>query len=62
MLERPFRGSVGHLVDAQGETGDTILISERTKDLLDDPPELVERPDVALKGKSESTALYGVVR
>lgn len=48
---------------ATRQTGDTILISARTRDLLGEgPAELVERPDVELKGKSGTVSLYGVVR
>jgi adenylate cyclase len=40
-------------------TGDTILLTEHTKQLLSDPPvELVERVGLALKGKSEPVRLY----
>jgi adenylate cyclase len=44
---------------ATRQTGDTILIAERTKELLGeaDVP-LTERPNVALKGKRESIALF----
>lgn len=41
-------------------TGDGILISERTKSLLRDPPPLAERPGVALKGKREAVRLFAV--
>ncbi|HEV2755568.1 MAG TPA: adenylate/guanylate cyclase domain-containing protein [Actinomycetota bacterium] len=41
-------------------TGDTILLSERTKELLKDAPPLAERTDVALKGKRERVCLYAV--
>ena len=42
-------------------TGDQILVAERTKELLSgDHPELIERPDVQLKGKREEVALYAV--
>ena len=42
-------------------TGDQILIAERTKELLSaGHPELVERPDVHLKGKREEVRLYAV--
>jgi adenylate cyclase len=40
-------------------TGDPILIAERTSQLLRaSHPELVERPDVQLKGKREQVRLY----
>lgn len=45
---------------ATRETGDTILISERTKSLLQSPPPLVERPGITLKGKSEPVRLFAV--
>ncbi|MFN2588816.1 MAG: adenylate/guanylate cyclase domain-containing protein [Actinomycetota bacterium] len=41
-------------------TGDTVLLSDRTKQLLTKPPSLAERTDVALKGKSERVCLYAV--
>lgn len=41
-------------------TGDTILLSGRTKELLRKPPVLTERPDVELKGKRERVSLYAV--
>jgi adenylate cyclase len=43
---------------ATRETGDTILVSGRTRDLLDDPPEFEERPGIRLRGKSEEVTLY----
>ncbi len=44
---------------ATRETGDTILLADRTQELLhDEHPELVQRTGVELKGKSESVALY----
>jgi adenylate cyclase len=46
---------------ATRQTGDTILISERTRELVAGAPaELEERPDVELKGKSEPVSLYAV--
>jgi len=43
-------------------TGDPILIAQRTAALLTQPhPELVERPDVQLKGKSEIVRLFAPV-
>lgn len=43
-------------------TGDTILVSERTKDLLTDPSiALVEREGVALKGKREPVSVFAPV-
>ncbi|MDQ3953519.1 MAG: adenylate/guanylate cyclase domain-containing protein [Actinomycetota bacterium] len=41
-------------------TGDTILVSERTKELLKSPPPLTERPGVTLKGKKEPVRLFAV--
>jgi adenylate cyclase len=44
---------------ATRETGDTVLLAARTNELLASAPvSLVERPDVALKGKSEPVSLY----
>lgn len=46
---------------ATRETGDTILLAERTKELLHDDgdhPPLITREGVRLKGKSEPVALY----
>ena len=43
---------------ATRQTGDTILISERTKQLLHHPPALTERTDVVLRGKTETVRLY----
>ncbi len=46
---------------ATRQTGDTILISGRTLDVLDDDSVRVEeRPDVVLKGKSGSVSLFAV--
>jgi adenylate cyclase len=46
---------------ATRETGDTVLLSEHTKQRLErGDRELEERPDVELKGKSENVKLYGV--
>lgn len=46
---------------ATRQTGDTILISGRTLDVLDDDAVRVEeRPDVVLKGKSGSVSLFAV--
>jgi len=39
-------------------TGDTVLVSSRTRGLLSDSSSLEERPAVRLKGKSESVELY----
>ena len=48
---------------ATRETGDTILLAERTRELLaDDHPPLIERDGVKLKGKSETVALYAPQR
>jgi adenylate cyclase len=42
-------------------TGDTILLAERTKELLSAPhPQLVERSDVELKGKRERVRVYAL--
>jgi adenylate cyclase len=47
---------------ATRQTGDTILLTQHTKDLLAAAPvRLVPRPDVALKGKSDSVVLYAPV-
>ena len=43
---------------ATRDTGDTILISEETKDLLDGTYELKPRTDVELKGKQGKATLY----
>jgi adenylate cyclase len=44
---------------ATRQTGDAILLTERTRELLNtDAPPLVERPPVPLKGKSEPVRLY----
>ncbi|MDQ3571525.1 MAG: adenylate/guanylate cyclase domain-containing protein [Actinomycetota bacterium] len=44
---------------ATRETGDTILVAKRTKELLRSPScELVERDGVTLKGKTDSVSLY----
>lgn len=43
---------------ATRETGDTILLSERTRELLRGEHELVARPGIELKGKSEPVTLY----
>jgi adenylate cyclase len=41
------------------QTGDRILIAERTRELLREPPvELIERDGLPLKGKSEPVKLY----
>ena len=46
---------------ATRQTGDTILISGRTLDVLDDDAvRVVERPDVVLKGKSGSVSLFAI--
>lgn len=41
-------------------TGDTILLSERTKALLSAAPALAERPGIALKGKAGTARLFAV--
>ncbi len=44
---------------ATRQTGDQILVSDRTAKLLRDPPaELVERPGIELKGKQESVRIF----
>ena len=43
---------------ATRETGETILVAERTRELLRDPPALREHRAVALKGKREPVSLY----
>ena len=44
---------------ATRQTGDTILLAARTKELLASAPSaLVERPDVALKGKRDPVSVY----
>lgn len=48
---------------ATRQTGDTVLISGRTRELLDLAGlTLAERPDIELKGKSGMTALYAACR
>ena len=46
---------------ATRETGDVILLSERTRELLHGEHELVERPGIELKGKSAPATLYAPV-
>ncbi len=44
---------------ATRQTGDQVLVSDRTAELLRDPPaDLVERPGVELKGKRQSVRVY----
>ena len=43
---------------ATRDTGDTILLAERTKELLTQQRELTERAGITLKGKSEVVCLY----
>jgi adenylate cyclase len=44
---------------ATRQTGDALLIADRTAALLTDPPvELVERPGVELKGKRDAVRVY----
>jgi adenylate cyclase len=46
---------------ATRETGDTLLVAERTKELLSDGhPELVERLGIELKGKRQEVRLYAL--
>jgi adenylate cyclase len=48
---------------ATRQTGDTVLISGRTRELIGEMSvELVERPAIELKGKTGAVALYGVKR
>jgi adenylate cyclase len=47
---------------ATRQTGDTVLIAERTRDLLrSQPVGLEERGGMTLKGKSEQVRLYAAV-
>lgn len=44
---------------ATRQTGDTVLVGERTKELADDPAwTMVERPGVILKGKTSEVRVY----
>jgi adenylate cyclase len=43
---------------ATRDTGDTILLTDRTRELLGEDVDLVERPGVTLKGKSEAVRLF----
>ena len=43
---------------ATRQTGDTILLAERTKELLRDGVPLAERDGTTLKGKTENVRLY----
>jgi adenylate cyclase len=43
---------------ATRDTGDTVLLSESTRDLLVDPPELVAREGIRLKGREGEVTLY----
>jgi len=45
---------------ATRDTGDTILVSERTRELLSEPDGLVERQGVVLRGKREQVRVYGL--
>ncbi len=47
---------------ATRETEDTILLSESTRELLDDPPDLQERTGITLRGKPEAVTLYSPAR
>jgi adenylate cyclase len=48
---------------ATRQTGDTVLLSERTKELLrGEQPELVERTGVELKGRRETVRVYAPAR
>jgi adenylate cyclase len=46
---------------ATRQTGDTILLTERTRELLSGGPQLVEREGATLKGKTELVRLYAPV-
>jgi adenylate cyclase len=44
---------------ATRKTGDTILLTERTRELLEAPdPDFIERPGVELRGKQETVRVY----
>ncbi len=43
---------------ATRETGDTVLLSESTRDLLADPPELTAREGMRLKGRDGEVTLF----
>lgn len=43
---------------ATRETGDTILLSHRTRELAHEPPDLVERRGIRLRGKRDEVTLY----
>jgi adenylate cyclase len=48
---------------ATRQTGDTVLLAQRTVELLEHRPvELVERPDIELRGKSETVHIYAAIR
>jgi adenylate cyclase len=56
---------IGHTVNiaarvesATRDTGDTILLSESTRDLLTDPPDLARREGIRLKGRDGEVTLY----
>jgi hypothetical protein len=42
------------------ETGDVVLLTERTRDLLRDSPDLERRGEVALKGRSSPVVVYAL--
>ena len=44
---------------ATRDIGDTVLLSERTRELLHDPPELRQRSGVRLRGKADEVTLEG---
>lgn len=43
---------------ATRETGDTLLLSQRTHDLIHEPPEMRERHGIALRGREGEVTLY----
>jgi adenylate cyclase len=56
---------IGHTVNiaarvesATRETGDTVLLSEATRDQLADPPDLTAREGIHLKGRDGEVTLY----
>jgi adenylate cyclase len=43
---------------ATRETGDTILMSERTRELMHEPPDAQERTGIRLRGRADPVTLY----